>query len=149
MSFTHKALKVKGRVERLFRTLQDRLVAELRLEGISMIPSANKYLKDIYLPQKHNIKFTVKPENHVSAYKQVPKDMNLDDVFCMKEYRIVGRDHTVSIKGDKWLVDDNLKYSIAKARIELRIDKWGEWKSYFAGKPINLVKIKKAKRMVA
>lgn len=137
----------KGRVERLFRTLQDRLVPELRLAGHSTISSANKYLKEIYLPQQHNIKFTVKPENHVSAFKAVPEEKDLEDVFCMKEYRIVARDHTVSIKGEKWVISDNLKYSIAKARIELRFDKWGEWKSFFANKPIKLVKIKKAKRL--
>jgi transposase-like protein len=137
----------KGRVERLFKTLQDRLVAELRLEGINKIPSANKYLKNIYLPQQHNIKFTVKAENHISAYKAIPFEMSLDEVFCMKEYRIIGRDHTVSIKGSKWLIADDLKYSIAKARIELRFNKWGEWKSFFANKPIKLIKIKKAKRL--
>lgn len=139
----------KGRVERLFKTLQDRLVAELRLEGISEMKNANQYLKEVYLPQKHNIKFMVKAENHVSAFRSVPKEMNLDEVFCMKEYRIVGRDHTVSINGDKWLLSENLKHSIARARIELRFNKWGEWRSYFADKPITLVKIKKAKKLIA
>jgi transposase len=139
----------KGRVERLFRTLQDRLVAELRLAGIGSIPAANAYLKEIYLPQQHNIKFTVKPENHISAYQAIPPEMDLNQVFCMKEHRIVARDHTVSIKGEKWLIAEDLKYSIAKARIELRVDKWGDWIAYFANKPIKLVKIKKAKRLAA
>ncbi len=139
----------KGRVERLFKTLQDRLVAELRLEGIGDMQAANKYLNEIYLPQSHNIKFTVQAENPISAYKGLPKEMNLEEVFCMKEYRIVGRDHTVSIKSDKWLLDSDLKYSIAKARIELRIDKWGGWKAYFANQPIKLVKINKAKKICA
>ena len=139
----------KGRVERLFKTLQDRLVAELRLDGINSIPEANKYLVNTYLSHKHNPKFMVKPENHVSAYRALPQNCILNDVFCMKEYRIVGRDHTVSIKGDKWLIADDLKYSIARARIELRYNKWGEWRSYFANKPIKLVKIKKAKKIIA
>ncbi len=136
----------KGRVERLFRTLQDRLVAELRLEGIGSMTGANQYLKNVYLPQ-YNIKFMVKAENHVSAFKAAPAEADLDEVFCMKEHRIVGRDHTVSIKGEKWLIVDDLKYSIAKARIELRFNKWGDWQSYFANKPIKLVKIKKAKKL--
>lgn len=137
----------KGRVERLFRTLQDRLVAELRLEGINSIHEANKYLTDIYLPHKHNPKFTVKPENHVSAYKAIPEGCDLKKIFCMKEHRIVGKDHTVSIKGEKWMIAEDLKHSIARARLELQFNKWGEWKAYFAGKPIKLVKIKKTKRL--
>jgi hypothetical protein len=124
-------------------------VAELRLAGIGSIPAANAYLKEIYLPQQHNIKFTVKPENHISAYQAIPPEMDLNQVFCMKEHRIVARDHTVSIKGEKWLIAEDLKYSIAKARIELRVDKWGDWIAYFANKPIKLVKIKKAKRLAA
>jgi hypothetical protein len=52
--------QVKGRIERLWETFQDRLISELRLEGISNLEGANEYLHSVFL-SKHNRKFTRKP----------------------------------------------------------------------------------------
>jgi transposase len=134
--------EAKGRVERLFQTLQDRLVAELRFADIKTIEKANEYLEQVYLPA-HNGRYKLLPHNPVSAYMALPRDMNLDLVFCIKEYRVVARDHTVSVSGERWMIADELKQSIYRQRIELRFDKWGRWTAYFAGRKINLVKIKK------
>ena len=56
--------QAKGRIERLWGTFQDRLISELRLEGISSLEEANKYLHNVFLP-KHNKKFTRKPRTLV------------------------------------------------------------------------------------
>lgn len=138
--------EAKGRVERLFNTLQDRLVAELRLHGIGTITEANKYLREVYIP-RHNEKHKVLAHNHVSAYRPIPPDLELSEVFCIKEYRVVGKDHTVSINGEKWMIADPIRQSIAKQKILLKYDKWGHWKSFFSNKPIRLVKIKKDQRL--
>jgi len=139
----------KGRVERLFKTLQDRLVAELRFHGISDIDAANKYLHEVYLPQKHNLKFMVQPQNPISGYRPLAPKLNLNEVFCVKHYRVVGKDHTVSINAEKWIIADKLDYSIARQKLEIKFDKYGAWQAYFAGKPIKLIKIHQAKRLAA
>ncbi len=61
--------QAKGRIERLFGTLQDRLVAELRFNGIASIEAANEYLQNVYLPHLHNPKNMVQAHNPVSAYR--------------------------------------------------------------------------------
>jgi transposase-like protein len=141
--------EAKGRIERLFKTLQDRLVPELRHQGIDAIESANEYLQTIYLPHNHNPKSMVLAENSVSAYRALPAAVDLEAIFCIKEYRIVGRDHTVSVGGDKWLIVEAIKHSISKQKIEIRYDKWGSWVAYFAKRKIKLVKIQNPKKMAA
>jgi hypothetical protein len=138
--------QAKGRVERLFNTLQDRLVAELRLHGVTTIAEVNKYLRDVYLP-KHNQKHSVLAHNHVSAYRTTPLDLDLADVFCIKEYRVVGNDHTVSINGEKWMITDPIRHSISKQKIQLKYDKWGKWTAFFAKKALKLIKIKKDQKL--
>jgi len=88
--------QAKGRIERLFRTFQDRLINEMRLAGIKNYKQANKFLIRTFLPD-HNRRFSIK--NVESAYRQLPKDINLDTVFCVKKERTVNSDNTVSIHG--------------------------------------------------
>lgn len=141
--------EAKGRIERLFNTLQDRLVAELRLNGIGTIEDANRYLAEVYLPQIHNPKTMVLAQNPVTGYRALPSEMDLEKIFCVKEYRVVGRDHTVSIGGEKWMIADPIRESIAKQKLELRYDKWGNWHAFFANRKLKLVKIKKAQKIAA
>lgn len=141
--------EAKGRVERLFKTLQDRLIPEMRLQGINTIAEANEYLQEVYLPHHHNPKNMVLAHNPVSAYRALPPAVNLESIFCIKEYRIVARDHTISVNGDKWMIEEGIKYSINKQKIEIRYDKWGSWSAYFAKRKIKLVKIQKSKKLAA
>jgi transposase len=135
--------EAKGRVERLFGTLQDRLIPEMRLSKIRTIEQANEFLQTQYLPQCHNPRYMVQAHNPVSAYRPLAPHTNLEAIFCVKEYRIIGKDHTVSVAGDKYLISDQLKFSIHKQRIELRFDQDGGWKAYFAGRELKLVKVQK------
>ena len=139
----------KGRIERLFGTLQDRLVAEMRLNKIRTIAQANQYLKTVYLPHQHNPRFSVQAHNTQPAWAALPPHLKAEDIFCIKHYRIVGRDHTVSFGADRYLIDEELKYSIHKQRIEIRITRDGAFKAYFAGRPLKLVKIKELKKGAA
>ena len=145
--FAHSP-QAKGRIERLFNTLQDRLIAEMRLNKIRTIDQANDYLQKVYLPT-HNAKFMVLPRNMQSLYRPIHPSWNLEDVFCIKEYRIIGNDHTVSLDGEKYMIADQLKYSITKQKLEIRSYCKGPWKCFFAGREIKLVKIDKVKKMAA
>lgn len=82
----------RGRMERVFGTLQGRLPHDLRLAGIKDVNDANIWLKSIYMAQ-HNARFAVKPAEETSAY--VPYIGDLDQILCQQNERIVGQDNCV------------------------------------------------------
>jgi hypothetical protein len=86
--------QAKGRVERLFHTLQDRLVKEMRLRGISSIPEANEFLKE-YL-SVYNRRFGKKAAQTGNLHRSIPKGLNLDRILCIKTERTVRNDFTVA-----------------------------------------------------
>ena len=86
--------QAKGRVERLFRTLQDRLVKEMRLRKIGTIEEANKFLEE-YLPQ-YNRRFAVAPIEHADLHRKLIRGINLDKILCIRSQRAVRNDFTVS-----------------------------------------------------
>ncbi len=92
--------QAKGRVERLFQTLQDRLVKELRLNDINTIESGNTFLKDIFVPAFNN-KFSVKPDKPENLHRKLTRVemLNLRSIFSVKSIRIVHNDFTIKFKG--------------------------------------------------
>jgi hypothetical protein len=91
--------QAKGRVEKLFKTLQDRLIKELRLNGISTIKGANEFLEKVFLP-KFNAKFMVEPRSKANLHKKLNEQEKnkLDSIFSRQYRRVVGNDFTVSHK---------------------------------------------------
>ena len=89
--------QAKGRVERGFRTHQDRLVKELRLAGISDMDAANEFLDAVYIP-KHNAKFAVAPANPADAHRALLKTHKLDGILCLKLDRTLANDYTLRFK---------------------------------------------------
>ena len=85
--------QAKGRVERLFGTLQDRLVSEMRLAGATTAQQANNILWRL-LPD-FNRRFGVCAAQQGSAYRQLSADLSLDSVLCFKYLRTVANDNTV------------------------------------------------------
>lgn len=90
--------QAKGRVERMFETLQDRLVKELRLAGITTIEEANKFLEK-YIP-KFNAKFAVVPNRRKNLHKKIDKQTRekLPQIFSIQNNRKVNNDYTVQFK---------------------------------------------------
>lgn len=89
--------EARGRSERAFGTLQDRLVKEFRLAGITTIEGANRYLREVYLPD-HNSRFAQAPERPESAFVPVAAEQ-VRDILCRHEERIVGNDNCVRYRG--------------------------------------------------
>lgn len=141
--------EAKGRIERLFGTLQDRLVAEMRLNKIRTLEQANDFLQTQYLPYHHNPKYSVLAENPESAYRSLPENKDLDGVFCVKEYRVIKKDHTVSLFAERWMIANELKFSIAGHKLEIRFQADGSWEAWFADKKITLIKVQKLERAAA
>lgn len=86
--------QARGRSERVFQTLQDRLVKELALAGITTVEAANGFLRDVYIPA-HNTQFSVKAEQEGSAFVAIP-GVDLSEILCVQEERQVGQDNTVA-----------------------------------------------------
>lgn len=86
--------EARGRSERAFGTLQDRLVKELSLAGITSIEDANRFIAEVYLPD-HNQRFTEPPELEDSAFVPLTDPGQLRDILCVQEERTVARDNTV------------------------------------------------------
>ncbi|MEK6733049.1 MAG: ISNCY family transposase, partial [Candidatus Omnitrophota bacterium] len=77
-----QSAQAKGRIERLFRTFQDRVIKEMRLRGIKSIKEANKFLK-YYLPI-FNKRFSVKAIEQGDLHQPLPKDIELNKILCKK-----------------------------------------------------------------
>jgi hypothetical protein len=99
--------EAKGRVERLFRTLQDRLIKEMRLRGIKTIEEANKFL-EYYLPI-FNKRFRVKAIEEGDLHRELPKGIDLDKILCIKTKRGLRNDWTVSHNKKLYQVIDHVR----------------------------------------
>ncbi len=110
--------QAKGRVERLFGVLQDRLVKEMRLEGIKTKEGANVFLEG-YLPM-YNARFEVCPANATDAHVTLSRGVDLDRYLCIKEQRTVRNDNTVSYEGKLYLIHEGV--NAKKVMIEERLD---------------------------
>jgi hypothetical protein len=116
--------QAKGRIERCFGTLQDRLVKGLRKAGAETEAAANEYLEREFL--KHwNERFTVKPASGADAHRPMTELLSLESILSHVEQRQVTNDYTVAWEGKKWqipkaAVRPGLRRS--SVRIEARLD---------------------------
>src|ERR1700688_3565095 len=93
--------QAKGRIERLFATLQDRLVKEMRLAGIDNLVAANHFLEMRFLPAWEE-RFTVAPRNPRNAHRRLDLGQRLEEILSVRVGRQVADDHTVSWDGHRW-----------------------------------------------
>lgn len=116
--------EAKGRVERLFGTLQDRLVREMRLEGINTPQDGNKFLKDVYV-QKFNTKFSVTPEKGGDVHKPLTEQdrKNLNRIFSIQSIRRINNDFTVQFK-NKWYQLAELQPTTIRPRELVIVEQW-------------------------
>ena len=89
--------EARGRSERAFRTLQDRLPKELALAGITEMAAANRYLTEQFLPQ-YNERFMVRAPEPGTAF--IPwVGTHLAEILCVQDERVVAKDNTVRYQG--------------------------------------------------
>jgi transposase len=111
--------QARGRSERMFETLQDRLTKELALAKIGTLEAANAFIRDIYIPA-HNVRFAVKAEQEGSAFIAIPA-IELGEILCVQEERQVGNDNCVSFNRLKLQIPASpLRPHFVKARVKVR-----------------------------
>ena len=111
--------QARGRSERAFHTLQDRLVKELKLAGIDTVEAANVFLREVYIPA-YNAQFSVKSSQEGSAFVAIP-GIDLTEILCVQEERQVGNDNCVSFNRLKLQIPESpLRAHFVKARVKVR-----------------------------
>jgi transposase len=129
--------QAKGRVERCFGTLQDRLVKALRKAGVNTLEGANAYLEAEFLPM-WNQRFVRSPASAVDAHRSL-QGTDLASVLSCAEQRQVANDYTISWKGERWQIS---KKSIrpglrrSSVRVEQRLD--GTMMAWIGGEAVRL-----------
>lgn len=136
-----RSAEAKGRIERAWNTIQDRIVPEMRIRNIHRMPAANDYLQSQFLPNYWRIENTVAPKSPETRYRTLSPLISLKEIYCLKEYRTVNRDHTVSWEGVTYQLHSPVKYSIYRQKIELRTYQDMSWQAFYAGKAIPLLAV--------
>jgi transposase len=123
---TAHSSQAKGRVERLFHTLQDRLVKELRLVGSSTVDEANEFLATTFLPD-FNAKFSVEPRAKTNLHKKLNQTeiKKLAEIFSRQYQRTVKNDWTVSFNNQWYQLSERQPVTVRKSdviTVEQRLD---------------------------
>jgi transposase len=112
--------QARGRSERAFLTLQDRLVKELSLAQITSIEPANAFIREVYLPA-HNARFAVPQAQPGSAFTPIP-GVDLGEILCVQEERQVMNDNCVSYRRLKLQIPPSpMRAHFVKARVKVHV----------------------------
>ncbi len=128
--------QAKGRIERLFETLQDRLVALLALAGISDIAAANAYVQNGFR-DKFNRDYAVAPQSPQNLWRTSPPAKDRERILALSYAATVGNDNTVRI--DRMTIDikpgpHGMSYAKARVQVLQLLD--GSWRVYYQGRQI-------------
>ena len=107
--------QARGRSERAFQTLQDRLVKELKLALIATVEAANAFIREVYLPD-YNARFAVEPARESSAFTPIP-GVDLDEILCVEEERQVRQDNCISYPTLKLQIPESPMRPISSTRV--------------------------------
>ena len=139
--------QAKGRIERLWRTAQDRLVKELRLAGASTIEEANQVLEEVFLPWfNEHCKETPASDN--DAHRPLDKTQDLAAILSIQEQRTVANDYTIRFENELWQLGKPVWPGErgGKVIVEKRLD--GSMKIRFRGKYLEYQKAAGRKKVL-
>jgi hypothetical protein len=135
-AITAHSPQAKGRIERLWGTFQDRLVTELRLFRATTLFEANVALSSFV--RRYNERFAITPAATESAYRPLPADLPLEQLFCFKYERMVGADNTVQLGPHRLhLLPNRYRVSYARAKVEIQVRMDGAIAVYHQGQLVS------------
>lgn len=126
--------QAKGRIERLFKTLQDRLVKEMRLSGIQTLEESNRFLKGFLV--RYNRRFSRAARQAGNLHRPAPAGKVLDQALCVKEPRVVANDETIRIHGQRLQLLPSGLRPLAKKGVTVTISPKGRRGVLYEGKPL-------------
>jgi len=127
--------QAKGRIERLFRTFQDRVIKEMRLRGIRTIEEGNRFLAE-YLPL-YNKRFSVRPREKEDLHRPLPRGLDLNAILCIKTERTLRNDFTVAHNHKLYQIEEATKAT--KVIVQDRMD--GSMRITYQGQPLRFREI--------
>jgi transposase len=127
--------QAKGRVERLFETLQDRLVKELRLAKIDNIDGANRFLDEVYLPA-HNRRFAVEPVRKADSHRRLGPGFDLDLILSKREERVVQNDYTIRWHNRIFQIGKPVYPGLRGGHVEVAVKLDGTMEILFGGRKL-------------
>jgi len=126
--------QAKGRIERLFKTLQDRLIKEMRLRNINTVEEANNYLEE-YI-KEHNALFAITAENSQNTHRPAT-NKEMDEAFCYKEERILSKNLELSYYGQILQIKtEGAGYGLRKAKVMVKKSLSKEIKIEYRGREL-------------
>jgi len=135
----------KGRIERLNRTLQDRLIPEMELYGVKTMAHANQYLNQCFIPNWRE-KLTVKPISPDKRYRQLDATIDLKDILCYKYKRVVTRGHQIFFEGQIYKIDPNKTGNLWKKEIIIHKYQDDSLVFFFDNKPVPFDRVRPTMR---
>ena len=138
--------QAKGRVERVIETLQDRLVKELRLRGISTLDAANAFAPE-YI-EDFNPRFAVQPRSSHDAHRPVLfSEDELNVIFSLQDTRILSKNLTLQYKKVIYQIQTaRPTYALRKAQVTVCENAQGDITILYKGKPLNYSVFRKQQR---
>lgn len=128
--------QAKGRIERLWNTLHDRLYNYFKVHNITNIEQANQILPQFIA--EYNTKFAVTPKSKKKLYAKTPKNLDLDNYLCVRQFRVVDTANSISIFGNHYRIDG---ISIpSKTKIEILINPTFGFRAFYKNKVFPLIK---------
>ncbi|HPI41298.1 MAG TPA: ISNCY family transposase [Pseudobdellovibrionaceae bacterium] len=125
--------QAKGRIERAFGTIQDRLVPLFRIHKIKNKTAATDFFNNVFLPIWKQ-KFTVPARRTNSQYRLLPSRVDITEIFCVKHKRKLGLDRTFSFKGCRYYVDTkSLFENIHIKEVEIQLYEEDDWAVFYNG----------------
>jgi transposase len=123
--------QAKGRVERLFGVLQDRLIAEMELRDIKEMEAGNTFLTEHFIAE-HNRRFAGAPELSHRAWRRIPTGLDIDRAISFRYQAVVGNDNAVRLGGMVIDIPEGpQRGGYAKAKVEVRQLIDGSWRVYY------------------
>jgi transposase len=136
--------QAKGRIERLWQTLQDRMSVELRLLGIRGIKEANGVLPALL--KRHNERYGVVPAESTDAYRALEEGARLEYIFAWRETRKVGAGCSIAYKNETYVPKDETVCFETRTAVEVRETFSGELIIWHKGRAMELRKVERARR---
>ena len=128
--------EAKGRVERSFRTIQDRLIPEMRINGIKSMKEANFYLKNTFIREYWNKKNVIPPVDPETAFIELSQDVDLDEICAFEFDRKIAKDQTISWKGKKYPVSSKFLPDLRGFNANIRVLLNGDMRIFVMGRKI-------------
>ena len=137
-TLTAHSPQAKGRIERLFSTLQDRLIKELRIANICNIAVANKFLENFMI--KYNQKFSVQAKSKVSLFRKLSQNFDYKWTFTIQDKRTILNDHTIRWNNRLFLIQKPA-FSQRKQNVFIKMALDGSLQFFYKNKIIDVKEI--------